>query len=157
MSKTGIGDSLIEKYAKRLEEWLFRDDDGQYLMLVDTPLGQFPVYLRSQGTGPDVVKVSARSQARYPVTERTRLVEWVNRFNQGNQWMTATVQDAPDSPHVQVVATNLLCVTGHKDFGAFRAFVDMSLVSAYKLFKAADAEMALPTPTELEEWFRISS
>ena len=61
MSKTGIGDALIEKYAKRLEEWLFRDNTGQYLMLVDTPLGQFPFYLRSQGTGPDVVKVSARA------------------------------------------------------------------------------------------------
>ena len=157
MSKTGIGDALIEKYAKRLGEPLFRDDTGQYLMLVDTPIGQFPFYLRSQGTGPDVVKVSARSSARYPLTERTRLVEWVNHFNQGNQWMTATVQDATDSPHVQVVATNLLCVSSPKVFGAFRAFVDMSLVSASKLFKAVDQKMGLPSPAELEEWFRISN
>lgn len=157
MSKTGIGDALIEKYAKRLEEWLFRDDSGQYLMLVDTPLGQFPFYLRSQGTGPDVVKVSARSSARYPLTERTRLVEWVNQFNGGNQWMTATVQDATDSPHVQVIGTNLLCVSSLKDFGAFRSFVDMSLVSSYKLFKAVDEEMKLPSSAELEEWFRISN
>jgi hypothetical protein len=157
MTRTGIGDALIEKYARKLREWLFRDDSGQYLMQIDSPIGQFPVYLRSQGTGPDVVKITARSSARYPVTERTRLVEWVNRFNQGNQWLTATVLDAPDSPHVQVVGTNLMCVSGRKDFGAFRAFVDMSLVSAYKLFKAVDEEMNLPSPAELHEWFRISS
>jgi hypothetical protein len=154
---TRIGDSLIEKYAKKLEEPLFRDDSGQYLVLVDSPIGQFPVYLKAQGTAPDVVKVTARWSARYPVTERTRLVEWVNRFNQGNQWLTATVQDAPDSPHVQVVGTNLLCVTGPRDFGPFRAFVDMSLLSAYKLFKAVDAEMELPSVSELDEWFHINS
>jgi hypothetical protein len=156
MNDAQIGDSLIEDYAKRLGECLFRDESGQYLV-VDSPIGQFAVYLRTQGTSPDVVKVTARWSGRYPVTERTRLVEWVNRFNQGNQWLTATVQDAPDSPHVQIVGTNLLCVSGPEDFGAFRAFVDMSLVSAYKLFKAVDAEMELPSASELDAWFRISS
>jgi hypothetical protein len=157
VNKGCIGDSLIQRYAKKRKESLCRDDSGQYLILVDSPIGQFTVYLRAQGTAPDVVKITARSSARYPVTERSRLVEWVNRFNQGNQWMTATVQDAPDSPHVQVVGTNLLCVSGHKDFGAFRAFVDMSVVSGYKLFRSVDEEMKLPSAAELEQWFRISS
>jgi Putative bacterial sensory transduction regulator len=153
----GIGQLMIKRYARTRGERLFRAYEGQYLILQDSARGHFPVYLRPHGSSPDAVELCARWSARLAHAERIRLLELVNRFNDRNQWLTASVRDTNDASALTVVGRSRFCITDEVDFGAFARFVDLSLASAAKLFEAVYAEMKLPSSAEIGRRFQISA
>jgi Putative bacterial sensory transduction regulator len=153
----GIGQLMINRYARTRGERLFRADDGGYLMLQDSARGHFPVYLRPHDSSPDVVELCARWSARLAHAERSRLLEWVNRFNDRNPWLTASVRDTNDASAPTVVGNSRFCITNEVDFGAFARFVDLSLASATKLFEGVYAEIKLSPSDDIERRFQVSA
>jgi hypothetical protein len=162
----GVGQSLIERYAKTRSERLFRGD-GESLILHDSALGHFPVYMSARGSSPDLVTLRARWSARCAHTERIRLHECVNRFNVRNALLTASVHDSHDFSALAVVGNSRFWVRDEDDFRPFARFVDMSLASATKLFEDVYAEItravcasrkrsSLSSPAELERYFQLS-
>jgi hypothetical protein len=152
----GIGQAMIEHYAELRRQRLFHAHGGDYVLRRDSAAGRFHVYLRARGSSPDVVEFRARSFTRFPHAERTRLLEWVNRFNDRIQWLPASVRNSRYSADLAVVGNSRFCVADAGDFAAFVRFADLFLAVAAKLFEGVDAEMKLPTPAELELWFQRS-
>ena len=72
---------MIERYAKKPGHRLFRAEDGEYLMLVDSAVGPFRAYLRTRRPG--VVKFRARPFVELPHAERIRLPELVIALTTG--------------------------------------------------------------------------
>jgi hypothetical protein len=148
---------MIERYARKRGRWLYGSDDGAYLMFENSLAGRFPVHLSASGSTPDFVTLRAHSSARFARAERTRLLEWVNRFNDRTQRLTASVMDSADSSGLRIVGSGRFCVSGKTDFNIFTKFVDQTLASAAELFEGVEAEMELPSAAELQKWFQLSS
>lgn len=157
MATQGIGQLMIERYAKTRRERLFRADGGECLILQDSARGHFPVYMGTRGSSPDVVTLRAHWSARCAHTERIRLDECVNRFNDRNKLLTASIRESHGSSALEVVGNSRFWVRDEDDFRPFVRFVDMSLTSAAKLFEGVYAEMELPSSAELARWFRLSA
>jgi hypothetical protein len=153
----GVGQSLIERYAKTRRERLFRGGDGESLLMHDSAHGHFPVYMSARGSSPDLVTLRARWSARCAHTERIRLQECVTRFNVRNALLTARVQESHDFSALAVVGKSRFWVRDEDDFRPFARFVDISLASAAKLFEDVYTEMKLPSLAELERCFQLSS
>jgi hypothetical protein len=115
------------------------------------------VYMGTRGSSPDVVTLRAHWSARCAHTERIRLDECVNRFNDRNKLLTASVRERHDSSALEVVGNSRFWVRDEDDFRPFVRFVDMSLASAVKLFEGVYAEMELPSAAELARWFQLSA
>lgn len=153
MDSTGIGQVMIERYLREQRYRFFRAEDGECLVFMSSKAGPFQLHLRTRNGAPNVVKFGVRAGLRFPLEERGRLLEWVNRWNDQNQWLTASVRPTTDGSQLRVVGNSTLFVVLDSEFAVLRRFADLSLASATKLFEAVNNEMALPSPTQLEEWF----
>ena len=153
MATRGVGQSLIDRYAKTRSQRLFRRE-GESVLLHDSAHGHFPVYMSARGSSPDPVTLRARWSARCAHTERTRLEECVNRFNVRNALLTANVHESHDLSALAVVGNSRFWVRDGDDFRPFARFVDMSLALATTLFEDVYAEMTLPA--EPEKCFQLS-
>jgi hypothetical protein len=65
----GIGQLMIERYAKMRRERLFHStgeaaNGEEYVILQDSARGHFPVYLSARGSSPDVVQLRAHFSVR---------------------------------------------------------------------------------------------
>ena len=146
---------MIERYAKMRRERLFHSNGeaangAEYVILQDSARGHFPVYLSARGSSPDVVQLRAHFSARRAHTKRFRLHDCVNRFNDRDKLLTATVRESHDSSALGVVGDSRFWVRDEGDFGPFVRFVDMSLALAVQLVESVYEEMQLPSATELE-------
>ena len=151
---------MIERYAKMRRERLFRANvqeanvqganGEEYVILQDSARGHFPVHLSARGSSPDVVQLRAHFSARRAHTMRFRLHDCVNRFNDRNKLLTATVRESHDSSALGVVGNSRFWVRDEDDFGPFVRFVDMSLALAVKLVERVYEETKLPSAAELE-------
>jgi len=146
---------MIERYAKMRRERLFHSTDDaangeEYVILQDSARGHFPVYLSARGSSPDVVQLRAHFSARRAHTKRFRLHDCVNRFNDRDKLLTATVRESHDSSALGVVGGSRFWVRDEGDFGPFVRFVDMSLALAVQLVESVYEEMQLPSAAELE-------
>jgi len=146
---------MIERYAKMRRERLFHsngeaDNGEEYVILQDSARGHFPVYLSARGSSPDVVQLRAHFSARRAHTKRFRLHDCVNRFNDRDKLLTATVRESHDSSALGVVGDSRFWVRDEGDFGPFVRFVDMSLALAVQLVESVYEEMQLPSAAELE-------
>ena len=155
MAIEGIGQLMIERYAKMRRERLFQADGKkangeEYVILQDSARGHFPVYLSARGSSPDVVQLRAHFLARRAHTKRFRLHDCVNRFNDRDKLLTATVRESHDSSALGVVGDSRFWVRDEGDFGPFVRFVDMSLALAVQLVESVYEELQLPTAAELE-------
>jgi|HubBroStandDraft_3_1064219.scaffolds.fasta_scaffold173408_2 hypothetical protein len=146
---------MIERYAKMRRERLFHStgeaaNGEEYVILQDSARGHFPVYLSARGSSPDVVQLRAHFSARRAHTKRFRLHDCVNRFNDRDKLLTATVRESHDSSALGVVGGSRFWVRDEGDFGPFVRFVDMSLALAVQLVESVYEEMQLPSAAELE-------
>jgi hypothetical protein len=146
---------MIERYAKVRRERLFHSNGEaangeEYVILQDSARGHFPVYLSARGSSPDVVQLRAHFSARRAHTKRFRLHDCVNRFNDRDKLLTATVRESHDSSALGVVGDSRFWVRDEGDFGPFVRFVDMSLALAVQLVESVYEEMQLPSAAELE-------
>jgi hypothetical protein len=146
---------MIERYAKMRRERLFHSNGEaangeEYVILQDSARGHFPVYLSARGSSPDVVQLRAHFSARRAHTKRFRLHDCVNRFNDRDKLLTATVRESHDSSALGVVGESRFWVRDEGDFGPFVRFVDMSLALAVQLVESVYEEMQLPSASELE-------
>ncbi|MDT5371663.1 MAG: hypothetical protein QOC62_6094 [Mycobacterium sp.] len=146
---------MIERYAKMRRERLFHSNGEaangeEYVILQDSARGHFPVYLSARGSSPDVVQLRAHFSARRAHTKRFRLHDCVNRFNDRDKLLTATVRESHDSSALGVVGDSRFWVRDEGDFGPFVRFVDMSLALAVQLVESVYEEMQLPSAAELE-------
>ena len=146
---------MIERYAKMRRERLFHStgeaaNGEEYVILQDSARGHFPVHLSARGSSPDVVQLRAHFSARRAHTMRFRLHDCVNRFNDRNKLLTATVRESHDSSALGVVGGSRFWVRDEGDFGPFVRFVDMSLALAVQLVESVYEEMQLPSAAELE-------
>ena len=146
---------MIERYAKVRRERLFHSNGEaangeEYVILQDSARGHFPVYLSARGSSPDVVQLRAHFSARRAHTKRFRLHDCVNRFNDRDKLLTATVRESHDSSALGVVGDSRFWVRDEGDFGPFVRFVDMSLALAVQLVENVYEEMQLPSAAELE-------
>ena len=146
---------MIERYAKMRRERLFHSNGEaangeEYVILQDSARGHFPVYLSARGSSPDVVQLRAHFSARRAHTKRFRLHDCVNRFNDRDKLLTATVRESHDSSALGVVGDSRFWVRDEGDFGPFVRFVDMSLALAVQLVENVYEEMQLPSAAELE-------
>jgi len=148
-----FGQVLIEKYLRERRNRFYRADDGEFVILVGSTTAPFQMFMRARGTAPTVVKIRARWSMRFPRAERNRLLELVNKWNDHNQWLTASIRDTHDGTDLRVVGNSRIAVDENVDFSTFRWFVDLSVASAAKLFEEVAAEMKLPSPSEFEKWF----
>lgn len=146
---------MIERYAKKRSERLFRANDGEYVQLQDSARGHFPVYMHACGSSPDVVTLRAHWSARCAHTKRIHLRECVNRFNDRNPWLTVSVREAHDSSALTVVVNSSILLADEVDFGVFVRFVDLSLASAAKLFEQVYPGTQLPSPAELRRCLQL--
>lgn|GEM_PF-2329020 len=156
MATPGVGQSLIERYARTRGQRLFRGDEGESVLLHDSARGHFPVYMSARGSSPDLVTLRARWSARCAHTERIRLQECVNRFTARNALLTANIHESHDFSALAVVGNSRFWVRDEDDFRPFTRFVDMSLALAAKLFEDVYAEMTLASPAELETCLQLS-
>ena len=152
----GFGQALIERYAKTRRERLFHSNGNEFVILQDSARGHFPVYMRARDSSPDVVSLRARWSAGFAHAERIRVHELVNRFNDRNKWLTASIRETHDRSALRVVGNFRFWVRDEVDFAAFVRFVDLSLAAATKLFEAVYAEATLSSPAELERCFQLS-
>ena len=146
---------MIERYAKMRRERLFHSNGEaangeEYVILQDSARGHFPVYLSARGSSPDVVQLRAHFSARRAHTKRFRLHDCVNRLNDRDKLLTATVRESHDSSALGVVGDSRFWVRDEGDFGPFVRFVDMSLALAVQLVESVYEEMQLPSAAELE-------
>ena len=146
---------MIERFAKMRRERLFHSNGeaangAEYVILQDSARGHFPVYLSARGSSPDVVQLRAHFLARHAHTKRFRLHDCVNRFNDRDKLLTATVRESHDSSALGVVGDSRFWVRDEGDFGPFVRFVDMSLALAVQLVEIVYEEMQLPSAAELE-------
>jgi hypothetical protein len=146
---------MIERYAKMRRERLFHSNGeaangAEYVILQDSARGHFPVYLSARGSSPDVVQLRAHFSARRAHTKRFRLHDCVNRFNDRDNLLTATVRESHDASALEVVGDSRFWVRDEGDFGPFVRFVDMSLALAVQLVESVYEEMQLPSASELE-------
>lgn len=146
---------MIQRYAKMRRERLFHSNGEaangeEYVILQDSARGHFPVYLSARGSSPDVVQLRAHFSARRAHTKRFRLHDCVNRFNDRDKLLTATVRESHDSSALGVVGDSRFWVRDEGDFGPFVRFVDMSLALAVQLVESVYEEMQLPSAAELE-------
>ena len=146
---------MIQRYAKMRRERLFHSNGEaangeEYVILQDSARGHFPVYLSARGSSPDVVQLRAHFSARRAHTKRFRLHDCVNRFNDRDTLLTATVRESHDSSALGVVGDSRFWVRDEGDFGPFVRFVDMSLALAVQLVESVYEEMQLPSAAELE-------
>jgi len=146
---------MIQRYAKMRRERLFHSNGEaangeEYVILQDSARGHFPVYLSARGSSPDVVQLRAHFSARRAHTKRFRLHDCVNRFNDRDKLLTATVRESHDSSALGVVGDSRFWVRDEGDFGPFVRFVDMSLALAVQLVENVYEEMQLPSAAELE-------
>jgi hypothetical protein len=146
---------MIERNAKKRRERLFHStgeaaNGEEYVILQDSARGHFPVYLSARGSSPDVVQLRAHFSARRAHTKRFRLHDCVNRFNDRDKLLTATVRESHDSSALGVVGDSRFWVRDEGDFGPFVRFVDMSLALAVQLVESVYEEMQLPSAAELE-------
>lgn len=133
---------MIKRYAQTRSERLFRASGGESLMLQDSARGHFPVYLSSRGSSPDVVTLRAH-WSRCARTERIRLHERVNRFNDRNKLLTASICESHGTSALEVVGKSRFWVRDEDDFAPLSRFIDMSLASAVRLFEGLYAEVRL--------------
>lgn len=150
---TGIGSVMIERYLRERRYRFFRSDDGEYLVFISSQAGQFPVYMLSRSSDPNVVTLRARTQAQFPHAERGRLLEWVNRWNDKNPWLTASVRPTTDGSRLRVVGHSPFFVVVDSEFPVLRRFADLAFAAALKLFEAVRTELVVPSPAQLEAWF----
>jgi hypothetical protein len=166
VANPGIGQLMIERYAKMRRERLFHSNGeaangAEYVILQDSARGHFPVYLSARGSSPtderlreeqraDVVELRAHFSARRAHTKRFRLHDCVNRFNDRDKLLTATVRESHDSSALGVVGDSRFWVRDEGDFGPFVRFVDMSLALAVQLVERVYEELQLPSAAELE-------
>ncbi len=146
---------MIARFAKMRRERLFHSNreaanGAEFVILQDSARGHFPVYLSARGSSPDVVQLRAHFSARRAHTKRFRLHDCVNRFNDRDKLLTATVRESHDSSALGVVGDSRFWVRDEGDFGPFVRFVDMSLALAVQLVESVYEEMQLPSATELE-------
>jgi hypothetical protein len=156
VATVGVGQSLIERYARTRSQRLFQSDERESVLLHDSARGHFPVYMSARGSSPDLVTLRARWSARCAHTERIRLQECVNRFTARNALLTANIHESPDFSAAAVVGNSRFWVRDEDDFRPFTRFVDMSLALAAKLFEDVYAEMTLVSPAELERCLQLS-
>ena len=154
MATPGIGQLLIERYAKTRRERLFRPNGADNVLLQDSARGHFPVYLSPHGSSPDLVGLRAVWSARCLHTKRHRLHDCVNHFNDRNKLLTASVHETHDSRALEVVGKSQFWVRDEEDFRPFVRFVDMSLASAVNLFERVYDEMELPSAAQLDPWLQ---
>jgi hypothetical protein len=184
----GIGQLMIERYAKTRRERLFRASGEESVILQDSARGHFPVYLGARRSSTDerlreerqaderlreerqaderlreerqaderlreerqadLVQLRAHWSARSLQSNRVQLHECVNRFNDRNKLLTASVRESHFSPALAVVGKSRFWVTDDDDFRPFVRFIDMSLASAVKLFEFVYDEMLVPSAAE---------
>ena|SRR6185312_1323017 len=132
---------MIERYAKTRGERLFHASGGESLMLHDSARGHFPVYLSVRGSSPDVVTLRAH-WSRCARTERIRLHEYVNHFNEHDALLTASVCESHGTSALEIVAKSRFWVRDDDDFRPFVRFVDRSLAAAARLFEAIYTDQA---------------
>lgn len=157
MTEAAACQTLIEGYLKARGYRRFRAADGECVITVASEAGSFPLYLRPSASSAPAIKVRARSGRAFPHAERVRLLEAVNRFNDHNGWLTASVRDTADGARLRVVGNSRFAVDEDTDMQTFSRFVDRSMVSAVILFEAIQEEMKLPSPQELKQWFERTS
>lgn len=153
MTGTGIGQTMIERYLREQRYRFDRADDGDYLAFISSGAGHFQVYLRSRVSSPNVVRFAARSGMEFAHADRNRLLEWANSWNDRDPWVTASIRDTHDGSQLRIVGNSTVFVAKDSELPVFRRFADLSFASAVKLFEAADSEMNLPSPTDLQRWF----
>lgn len=153
MASTEIGQLLIEKYLREQGYRFFRAEDGECLVFISSKAGPFQVHMRTRSGAPNVVKFGARAGMRFPLAERGRLLELVNRWNDQDPWLTASVRPTADGSQLRVVGNSTFFVVLDAEFPVLRRFADLSLASALKLFELLNSEMRLPSAAQLEEWF----
>lgn len=157
---------MIQRYATMRGGRLFHANGEEAngkeaVILQDSARGHFPVYLSARGSSPtherlreeqraDVIQLRAHWLARCVHSKRFRLHDCVNRFNDRNALLTATVGESHDSSALRVVGNGRFRVAGDDDFGPFVRFVDVSLASIVELFESVYEEMQLPSAAELE-------
>ena len=144
---------MIERYLREQGYRFFRAEDGECLVFMSSKTGPFQLYLRTRSGAPNVVKFGVRTGLQFPSGERGRLLELVNRWNDQNPWLTASVRPTADGSQLRVVGNSTFFVVLDSEFAVLRRFADLSLGAALKLFEAVNAEMTLPSTTQLEEWF----
>lgn len=152
MSDDDTGQRMIERYFRKRGYRIYRAFDGECLAIVASAAGVFRVYMRVSSASPDVVKLRARTSVDFPVAERGRLLELVNKWNDGNQWLSASIRDGQES-RLRIVGNSRLSITGDGDFAVFARMADLAIASAAKLFEELDTEMKLPSAEQLEKWF----
>jgi hypothetical protein len=153
MSGDDTGQRMIERYFRKRGYRIYRADDGECLAIVASAAGVFRVYMRMSTATPDVVKLRARTAVDFPVAERGRLLELVNRWNDGNQWLSASIRAGQAASRLRIVGNSRLSITGDGDFAVFARMADLAIASAAKLFEELDTEMKLPSAEQLEKWF----
>ena len=153
MVSTGIGQAMIERYLHERRYRFFRAEDGECLVFISSKAGPFQVYLGAGSSAPNVVKLRARPGLQFPTAERSRLLEWANRWNDRNPWLTASVRRTADGSHLRIVGNSTLFVVLDSEFPVLRRSIDLSLGAALRLFEAVNDEMVLPSATQLERWF----
>jgi len=104
----------------------------------------------------DLVELRAHWSARCVQSNRVRLHECVNRFNDRNKLLTASVRESHLSPALTVVGKSRFWIRDDDDFRPFVRFIDMSLASAVKLFEFVYEEMNVPSAAELERSLRLT-
>lgn len=144
---------MIERYLGERRYRFFRADDGECLVFISSQAGPFPVYLQARSSDPNVVKLRARTEVQFSHAERSRLLEWVNRWNENNAWLTASVRPTADGSHLRIVGNSTFFVVVDSEFPVLRRFADLALAAALKLFEAVKTELVLPSPSQLEKWF----
>ena len=81
----------------------------------------------------------------------------MNRFNDRNALLTATVRESHDSSALRVVGNGRFWVAEDDDFGPFVRFIDVSLASIVELFESVYEEvLQLPSAAELERSLPIT-
>jgi hypothetical protein len=149
MTSERPGANLIENYLQSRGSRYFRGHhDGEFFYVANTRPRRLHVHLEITPTHGDVLVIRVAPSCFFPATERARLTEFADAWNQQNRGVTATLHDSSDPQRIGVVAGRSQWIPEGADFDAFASFVDATLADAIDLFGqlAALAESSASAP-----------
>ncbi|MGV9950277.1 YbjN domain-containing protein [Rhodococcus aetherivorans] len=147
---------MIERYLHSRGWRFFRDQDGNFLVLINTGTRQLQVHLAADGPRRDLLVVWVSTSEVYAGVARAKLLEQVNQWNRETHWPKASLREGADGESVWVVGENCYPLMDGIHSALFATLADYTIETAATLFERVAEAVEIPSAQTLEAWFRTT-
>lgn len=157
MNVEPFGTAMIEQYLRARSWHFFCDEYGDFLVLITSGARELQVRLCANGSHGDVFAIVVRTAEKFPVSDRGRLLEAVNRWNREKRWPKSFVQETSDATTLRIIGENSFPLMDGVHFELFATLADFTINTAARMFEYIAELLAVPSAETLEGWLRRTS